>query len=131
VRRGLNRVTLIGELGRDPEMRYTPSGTPVTTFSLAASRSWTTPDGERREAIEWFLIVAWRTLAETCARELRCGDRAFVEGRLQTRSWSEDDGRLHQRVEVVAHEMVPVGDAGDVPVPGTQGSSEEDDTSVG
>lgn len=104
--RGLNKVLLIGNLGRDPEMRYTPSGTPVTTFNLASSRTWSTPDGERREVTEWFNIVAWRRLAEICNQHLCKGSRVYVEGRLQTRTWDDAEGLRHHRTEVVAHEMI-------------------------
>lgn len=104
--RGLNKVLLIGNLGRAPEMRYTPGGTPVTTFSIAASRTWVTADGDRRDVTEWFNIVAWRRLAEICNQHLGKGSRVYIEGRLQTRSWDDGDGHRHQRVEVVAHEMI-------------------------
>jgi single-strand DNA-binding protein len=97
---------LIGNLGRDPELRYTPGGTPVTTFSLASSRMWVTPEGDRREATEWFNIVAWRRLAEICEQHLSKGARVYVEGRLQTRAWDDTEGNHHQCVEVVAHEMI-------------------------
>src|SRR3990172_8331718 len=96
--RGLNRVMLIGHLGRDPEMRTTPSGRPVTTFLLATSRAWHSTDGERHEDTEWFNIVAWGSLAEICQEHLRKGQRVYVEGRLQTRSeehTSELQSRLH------------------------------------
>lgn len=104
--RGLNKVLLIGNLGRDPEMRYTPGGKPVTTFSLAASRTYTTPEGERREVTEWFHVVAWRRLAEICSQHLGRGSRVYVEGRLQTRYWQDPEGRRQQRVEIVAQEMI-------------------------
>ena len=83
--RGLNKVLLIGRLGRNPEMRYTPSGRPVTTFSIATSRSWNTSDGERRSETEWFNIVAWSSLAEICKQLLTKGQQVYIEGRLQTR----------------------------------------------
>lgn len=104
--RGLNKVMLIGNLGRDPEMRYTPSGRPVTAFSLAVNRSWTMADGERREETEWFNIVAWGDLAERCNKYLRKGERVYIDGRLQTRSWEGTDGQKHSRTEVVASEML-------------------------
>ena len=103
--RGLNKVMLIGNLGSDPEMRYTPSGRPVTSFGLATSRSWVTSEGERREATEWFRVVAWGNLAEICNKYLSKGSRVYVEGRLQTRSW-EGQGQKYYRTEVVANEMV-------------------------
>jgi single-strand DNA-binding protein len=104
--RGLNKVMLIGNLGRDPEMRYTPNGRPVTAFSLAVSRSWLSAEGERREETEWFNIVAWGELAERCNKYLRKGERIYIEGRLQTRSWESADGQKHSRTEVVAHELL-------------------------
>lgn len=104
--RGLNKVMIIGNLGRDPEMRYTPSGKPVTSFSVATSRTWVTTDGERREATEWFNVVAWRDLAEICNQYLQKGSKVYIEGRLQTRSWETPDGQKHFRTEVVADEMI-------------------------
>ncbi len=104
--RGLNKVILIGNLGRDPEMRYTPSGKPVTAFSLAVNRSWTTADGGRRDETEWFNVVAWSELAEVCNKFLRKGERVYIEGRLQTRSWESPDGQKHSRTEVVANELL-------------------------
>ncbi len=107
--RGLNKVMIIGNIGRDPEMRYTPSGKPVTSFSLASSRSWTAPDGERREETEWFNIVTWGNLAEICNQKLFKSQQVYVEGRLQTRSWEDDRGQRHFRTEVVASEMIILG----------------------
>lgn len=107
--RGLNKVMLIGNLGRDPEMRYTPSGKPVTSFSLACSRTWISSDGERREETEWFNIVAWGNLAEICSQHLCRGQQVYVEGRLQTRSWEDNNGQKHFRTEVVANEMIIIG----------------------
>ena len=107
--RGLNKVMVIGNIGRDPEMRYTPSGKPVTSFSLASSRSWISPDGERREETEWFNIVAWGNLAEICNQKLFKSQQIYVEGRLQTRSWEDDRGQRHFRTEVIANEMIILG----------------------
>lgn len=107
--RGLNKVMVIGNMGRDPEMRYTPSGKPVTSFSLASSRSWVAPSGERREETEWFNVVAWGGLAEICNQKLYKSQQVYVEGRLQTRSWEDDNGQRHFRTEVVASEMIILG----------------------
>jgi single-strand DNA-binding protein len=107
--RGLNKVMVIGNMGRDPEMRYTPSGKPVTSFSLASSRSWIAPDGERREETEWFNVVAWGGLAEICNQKLAKSQQVYVEGRLQTRSWEDDNGQRHFRTEVVASDMIILG----------------------
>jgi single-strand DNA-binding protein len=108
--RGLNKVMLIGRLGRDPEMRYTPSGRPVTTFSLATSRTWNTSEGERRTETEWFTVVAWGSLAEICKQYLVKGQQVYVEGRLQTRHWEDNDGNKHSATEIVANEMIILGD---------------------
>ncbi len=108
--RGLNKVMVIGHLGRDPEMRYTPSGRPVTTFSVASNRSWTTADGERRTDTEWFNVVAWNKLAEICNQYLTKGQQVYVEGRLQTRRWEDSNGTRHTSVEVIANEMIMLGD---------------------
>lgn len=104
--RDLNKVMLIGRLGRDPEMRYTSSGRPVTTFSVAASRSWRTADGERRSETEWFNIVAWGGLAEICNDFLEKGQRVYIEGRLQTRRWEDPGGARKSTTEIVANEMI-------------------------
>lgn len=104
--RGLNKVMIIGNLGRDPEMRYTPSGKPVTTFSVATSRSWSTSEGEKREETEWFNIVAWSSLAEICKQFLTKGQQVYIEGRLQTRHWDDQEGNKHTSVEIVANEMI-------------------------
>ena len=103
--RGLNKVMIIGNLGRDPELRYTANGTPVATFTVAVDRQWTTSSGERREATEWFNVVAWRELGEICNQMLSKGKLVYVEGSLQTRSWEGGDGQRHYRVELVADQM--------------------------
>jgi single-strand DNA-binding protein len=104
--RGLNKVMIIGNLGRDPEMRYTPSGRPVTSFSVASSRTWNTSDGERHTETEWFNVVAWGNLAEICKQYLTKGQRVYVEGRLQTRRWEDAQGNKHSATEIVANEMI-------------------------
>ena len=107
--RGLNKVMVIGNVGRDPEMRYTPSGKPVTSFSVATTRGWTNSDGERREETEWFNVVAWGNLAEICKQHLRKDQQVYVEGRLQTRSWEDHQGKKRFRTELVANEMILLG----------------------
>ena len=102
----LNKVMIIGRLGRDPEMRYTPSGSPVTNFSVAASRRWNSPSGEQREETEWFNVVAWDKLAEQCNEYLHKGRLVYIEGRLRTRSWEGTDGQKRYRTEVVAQQMM-------------------------
>ena len=104
--RGLNKVMIIGRLGRDPEMRYTPSGKPVTTFSVATHRSWNTSEGERRTETEWFNVVAWGSLAEICKEYLSKNRLVYIEGRLQTRRWDDAEGIKHTSVEIVANEMI-------------------------
>jgi single-strand DNA-binding protein len=104
--RGLNKVLIIGTLGSEPEMRYTPSGKPVTSFSVAVSRGWRTSEGERKEATEWFNVVSWGNLAEICNQHLRKGSQVYIEGRLQTRSWDDSSGTKHFRTELVANEMI-------------------------
>jgi single-strand DNA-binding protein len=94
-------------------MRYTPSGRPVTTFTIAVSRSWNTADGERRSETEWFNIVAWGNLAEICKQYLHKGQQVYIEGRLQTRQWEDKEGQKHKNVEVVANEMMMLGDRRD------------------
>ena len=108
--RGLNKVIIIGVLGRDPEMRYTPSGRPVTSFSVATSRTWVSAEGERREETEWFNVVAWGNLAEICKQYLNKGQQVYVEGRLQTRRWEDQEGKKHFTTEIVANEMVMLGE---------------------
>lgn len=103
--RGLNKVMIIGNLGRDPEMRYTPSGKPVTSFSVAVSRTYMKPEGERAEVTDWFNVVAWGRLAEICSQYLTKGSMVYVEGRLETRSWEGDNGQKHFRTEVVANDV--------------------------
>jgi single-strand DNA-binding protein len=111
--RGLNKVMIIGRLGRDPEMRYTPSGRPVTTFTIATSRSWNTSEGERRTETEWFNVVAWGSLAEICKQYLNKGQQVYVEGRLQTRQWEDSEGGKHSSTEIVANEMIMLGERKD------------------
>jgi single-strand DNA-binding protein len=108
--RSLNKVMLIGNLGRDPEMRYTPSGRPVTTYSIATSRTWKSSDGEQHTETEWFNIVTWGPLAEICKQYLTKGQLVYIEGRLQTRRWDDNDGNKHVSVEIVANEMMMIGD---------------------
>lgn len=97
---------MIGNLTRDPELRYTPKGTAVCTFGLATNRSWVTESGEKKEEVEFHRIVAWNKLAELCAQLLFKGRRVYVEGRLQTRSWAGQDGAQRQTTEVVINDMM-------------------------
>ena len=105
--RSLNKVMLIGNLTKDPELRYTPSGTAVCSFRVATNRSWTPADGgERKEETEFHRIVAWSKLAELCSQLLTKGRKVYVEGRLQTRSWESPEGDKRYATEVVAEDMV-------------------------
>jgi single-strand DNA-binding protein len=125
--RGLNKVMIIGHLGRDPEMRYTPSGRPVTTFSVATSRTWHSADGERHEETEWFNVVAWGGLAEICNQHLRKGQQVYVEGRLQTRRWDDAQGKKHFATELVAREMIMLGEPRETPSTTFVAGPEEDE----
>lgn len=107
--RGLNKVMLIGRLGKDPEMRYTPSGKPLTKFQMAVNRSWTSAENEKKTETEWFTVVSWGKLAEICNQYLKKGLQVYIEGRLQTRQWVDDQGANHSSVEVIAQEMVMLG----------------------
>ncbi len=102
----LNKVMIIGNIGTDPEMRFTPNGNPVTTFRMASSRIFTTPEGERKQETEWFTVVTWNKLAESCNQFLTKGKRAYVEGRLRTRAWEGQDGQRRSRVEIVADRVL-------------------------
>ncbi len=125
--RGLNKVMIIGHVGRDPEMRYTPSGRPVTSFSVSTSRTWTSAEGEKRTETEWFNVVAWGTLAEICKTHLSRHQQVYVEGRLQTRGWEDADGKKHYRTELVANEMIVLGiRRGDTPSYNENVEEEED-----
>ena len=105
----LNKCMIIGNLGKDPEMRYTANGKAVTTFNVATSRNSRGPDGERHQETEWFTVVTWDRLAETCAQYLTKGRQVYVEGRIQTRSWDGNDGIKHYRTELVAEEVKFIG----------------------
>lgn len=102
----LNKVMLIGRLGTDPDMRYTPSGTPVTNFRLACSRRRTTQEGETREETDWFTVVSWNKLAEITSQYLNKGSRVYIEGRLQTRQWEDQNGQRRNTTEIVANDMI-------------------------
>lgn len=104
--RSLNKVMLIGNLTRDPELRYTSKGTAVCSFGLATNRSWTTEQGENKEDVSFHRIVAWDKLAEICSQLLFKGRRVYVEGRLQTRQWEDQSGASRQTTEIVISEMM-------------------------
>jgi single-strand DNA-binding protein len=102
----LNKVMIIGNVGTDPEMRFTPNGNPVTSFRVATSRFFTSPEGERKQETEWFTVTAWNKLAESCNQFLAKGRRAYVEGRLRTRVWEGQDGQKRTQVEIVAERVL-------------------------
>ncbi len=104
--RSLNKVTLIGNLTRDPELRFTPQGTAVCTFGLATNRQWVTESGEKKEDAEFHKLVAWNKLAEICSQLLTKGRKVFVEGRLQTRNWTGQDGAQRTTTEIVINDMI-------------------------
>lgn len=124
--RSLNKVQLIGNLTRDPELRYTPTGAAVCTIGLATNRYWTTEAGEKKEEVEFHRVVAWNKLAEICSQLLAKGRKIYVEGRLRTASWQAQDGSQKMTTEVVIEDMIlldsrlpagsPRGEAGQVGV---------------
>jgi single-strand DNA-binding protein len=105
----LNKILLIGNLGKDPEVRYTPDGSPVATFSLATSESWTDKSGSRQEHTEWHTIVAWNKLADLCKRYLSKGRQVYIEGRIRSRDWTDKEGNKRRTTEVIASQMVLLG----------------------
>ena len=113
----LNKVMLIGRLTRDPEARTTPQGVAVTNFGLATGRVWKDEQGNQREATEFHNVVAWRRLGEICAQYLSKGRQIYIEGHLQTRSWDDKDGKKNYRTEVVADNMIMLGNRGDSAAP--------------
>jgi len=104
--RSLNKVQLIGNLTRDPELRYTPNGTAVCSFGLATNRSWKTDAGEKHDEAEFHNIVAWNKLAELCSQFLVKGRKVYLEGRLATRTWTGQDGASRNRTEIVISDMI-------------------------
>lgn len=123
---GLNKVMIIGNVGTDPEMRFTPNGNPVTSFRIATGRTYTTPEGERRQETEWFDVVTWNKLAEQCNQFLTKGRMAYVEGRLRTRSWEGQDGQKRLRIEIIASRVVFLDrrPSGALTEPGTESGTE-------
>jgi single-strand DNA-binding protein len=110
---GVNKVILVGNLGSDPQIRYTPQGTAVANFSVATTERYTNKNGERESRTEWHRIVAWSKLAEICSEYLKKGKQVYIEGRIQTRQWDDKDGNKRTSTEIVATNMVMLGRAGD------------------
>jgi single-strand DNA-binding protein len=102
----LNKVIIIGNVGNEPEMRFTPNGKPVTSFSVATNWVYTTPEGEKKQETEWFSVVAWNRLAEQCNQFLAKGKLVYAEGRIHTRNWEGQDGQAHSRMEVIANRVI-------------------------
>lgn len=120
--RSLNKVMLIGNLTRDPNLRYTPSNTAVCSFGLATNRSWVTDDGQKEERTDFHNVVSWGKLAEICDQLLQKGDKVYVEGRMQTRDWKVDDGPDRRVTEVVIDNMIKLAS----PHGGSNSNDEED-----
>jgi single-strand DNA-binding protein len=113
----LNKVMIIGNVGTDPEMRFTPNGNPVTSFRVATNWVYTTPEGDRKQETEWFTVVAWNRLAENCNQFLTKGQRVYAEGRLRTRSWEGQDGQRRSRSEVIANRVLFLDKQASAPLP--------------
>lgn len=110
----INKVILIGNLGADPEIRYTQEGTSVATFNIATTERWTDKSGQKQESTEWHRIVAWRRLAEICGEYLNKGSKVYIEGKLQTRKWQDQSGNDRYTTEIVAREMKMLDSRGDM-----------------
>jgi len=119
---GLNKIMVIGNTGTDPEMRYTATGSAMTTFRIATNYTYTTPEGDRREETEWFSVVTWGRLAEQCNLYLQKGRRVYVEGRLRSRSWEGADGQRRFRNEILAERVLFLDRPGAAPL--LEGSEE-------
>jgi single-strand DNA-binding protein len=125
--RDVNKVMVMGNLGADPEMRFTADGTPITNFRIAVNRMVGGTSGERRQETDWFTIVAWRKLAETCNQYLTKGKRVYIEGRLQIRSWQDKEGQTRYQTEIIANDVIFL-DRATSPLPG---GAQEDSADLG
>jgi len=105
----VNKVILVGNLGADPELRYTPSGAPVATFRIATNETWINREGQKEEKVEWHRIVAWGKLAEICGEYLHKGSQVYIEGRIRTRTWEDRDGNKRYITEILATNMQMLG----------------------
>jgi single-strand DNA-binding protein len=114
----LNKVMIIGNVGTEPEMRFTPNGNPVTSFRVATNRVYNTPEGERKQETEWFTVVAWNRLAENCNQYLTKGRLVYAEGRLHTHTWEGQDGQRRSRSEIVANRVLFLDRQAVAPLPG-------------
>jgi single-strand DNA-binding protein len=133
----LNKVTLIGHLGKDPEVRYTPEGAAVASFSLATNDAWTDKSGTRQEHTEWHSIVAWGKLADICKKFLSKGRQVYIEGRIRSREWNDREGNKRHTTEIIASQMVLLGsrsqnfDSGNTSDYSSNSSSQETDQAFG
>jgi single-strand DNA-binding protein len=123
---GVNKVILVGNLGSDPQVRYTPGGQAVANFNIATSERFNNKAGEKEERTEWHRIVAWGKLAEICQQYLKKGKQVYIEGRLQTRQWEDQQGQQRQTTEIVAQNMQMLGRVGDAPGGGGGDFSSQD-----
>lgn len=126
---GVNKVILVGNLGSDPQVRYTPGGQAVANFNIATSERFNNKAGEKEERTEWHRIVAWGKLAEICQQYLKKGKQVYIEGRLQTRQWEDQQGQKRQTTEIVAQTMQMLGRAGEggAPMAGGGGDFQSQD----
>jgi len=116
--KSVNTATILGNLTRDPQLRYTPAGHAVCSFGVATNRTWKTADGEKREEVEFHTVVAWNKLAEICSQYLTKGQKVYIQGRLQTRTWEGKDENRRSRTEIVADDMVMLQRPGGASAPG-------------
>ena len=123
---GLNKAILIGNLGKDPEVRYTPSGLGVANFNIATSETWTNKEGEKETRTEWHRIVAFGKLAEICGEYLSKGKQVYIEGRIQTRDWEDQNGVKRYTTEIVANQMLMLGSRDSADTARPQGSPGKD-----
>lgn len=121
------KTVIVGHLGADPEMRYTPSGVPVTSFRMATNRVWNNKDGERQEKTTWFRVTAWRRLAETCNEYLSKGRLVLVEGDIDASAWTDNDGECRASLELTARTVKFLGGGGERAKSGTEAVTEAED----
>jgi single-strand DNA-binding protein len=121
---GLNRVMLIGNVGTDPEMRFTPNGHPVTSFRIAIGRMYNTSEGEKKQETDWFTVVAWGKQAESCNQFLNKGRKVYVEGSLRSRNWESQDGQKRSKTEVIASRVIFLDKQASATLPSEEGTVE-------
>jgi len=119
----VNQATILGNLTRDPELRYTPAGHAVCSFGVATNRSWTTSEGEQKEKADFHNIIAWRKLAEVCSQYLVKGQKVYIQGRLQTQTWEGKEGNRQSKTEIVADQMVMLQRPRGAPAPSGAGQA--------